>query len=180
MALGWKTLLGNVLVLVIFSIVLTGCASKASYVHRHLSPEDVLPQGNVLSDEYGYLYMAHDKVLGNPTLSHLVMDNCRYAGTFYSDTFLLVKLVPGKHFIRLYRPAKSFYDKSIQGNFASLDLNISGGEILVYDNHIGWSTGMELEQKGIDMLDGLPVSKGCVDCEKDPDPEQSLDLDCFQ
>jgi len=167
-------------ILLCFCLLLPACAGKSRYADPALAPEAVLSIPEKYSDNYGYLFLTHDKVMGNPVLSHWVMDNCRYAGTFYSATFILVKLVPGTHVIRVVRPADAFHDKRREANRARLVLNIRGGEILVYDNHIGWKTGMALKEKTMDLIDGFAVSKDCVDCSREPDARNSLSMDCFE
>jgi hypothetical protein len=169
-----------VVVLACSLMFLGGCASTSQYAHSSVAADEILNAQLTYGNEYGYLYLTHDKVMGNPVLSHRVMDNCRYAGTFYSDTFILVKLVPGSHVIRVVRPAEAFFDKSMGSNKARLTVDVQGGELYVYDNHIGWKSGMVLEPTELSLLKGMAVSRDCVDCAAEPDPDKSLDMGCFE
>jgi len=168
----------------IIAFFITGCTNQPSYYESNIKPINILslPYKN---KSYGYIFLTHKKVWGNPTLSHLVIDNCRYAGIFYSDTFLVVKLLPGKHVIRIIRPPEIYdlqnnkYIANAKGNKIRLTLpEIKGNEVYVYDMEIGWKYGMVLKQINLNELKNTPVSIDCIDCIKNPTYEEVFGKKC--
>ncbi len=171
-----NSLKSSIKVFFTFFVVLfvIGCNEPSPYYKSAINPNEILSLPST-DTSYGYLYLTHKKVWGNPSFSHLVIDNCRYAGIFYSNTFLVVKLLPGKHIIKIARPPeiydleKNRYIPNAKGSRLRLIFpNVKGGDVYAYDMETGWTSAMVSKEIELEDLKNFPVSIDCVDCEKSP------------
>jgi hypothetical protein len=173
-------------VLVLFML---SCGNYEYLYSKQYRAIDIISMPEMLKDKYGYLFLAHEKRIyafgGEPDVfEHLVLDNCRKAGIYYTDTFTIVKLLPGRHSIRIVRPPKAYIgnnlDPNVPHNFAHFILNVKGGEVFVYDDTRGWTDAMKMVKKDINHLKDLKVSIDCYDCFEDPIPEKVFDFSCMR
>ncbi len=168
------------LIICMFMVLACGKSIEPRYTST-ADPAEIRFLPHKIGTKFGYLYFTHDKTWGNPTNSHIVVDNCRKAGIFHSDTFIVVKLLPGDHVIKIVRPPERYGKPHLKANRAELVLPpIRGGEIFVYDVQMGFNTGMAPVEIKMEDLKGMAVSKDCLDCYRDPNPVDSFNKECYK
>lgn len=170
----------KIVLLLSILILVSSCGNYEHQYSKQYRATDIISMPEMLKDEYGYLFLAHKKRTQG---SHLVLDNCRKAGIYYTDTFTIVKLLPGNHRIRIVRPTSAYQNHSIVGRAATASFNlnnIKGGEVFVYDDVKGWTEAMKMVKKDINYLKDFKVSVDCYDCSETPTPEKVFDLSCMR